>query len=98
MNRPPRSNARMMRRGIREASRSDAMQSSMRRAAHHCNSVGESRCESRIGFGDLAAYAAADQREYFGIGRSRVRHLVRALEFEAGLVADFLDAVLRMHA
>src|SRR5450759_5363321 len=88
----------MMRRGTEAASRSDAMKSSLRAAGHCSGSVGEGRSEARIGFGDLVAYPAADQRQYFGLGRGRERHLVRTIEFEAGLVADFLDAVFRVHA
>src|ERR1017187_10860262 len=88
----------MMRRGTEAASRSDTMSSSLRAVHHSHNSVGEGRGEARIGFGDFAAYPAADQRQYFGLGRGRERHLVRTIEFKAGLVADFLDAVFRVHA
>src|SRR5471032_1145920 len=88
----------MTRRGTEAASRSGTMRSSLRAAGHCSGSVGEGRSEARIGFGDLVAYPATDQRQYFGIGCGRERHLLRALEFEAGLVAYFLDAVFRVHA
>src|SRR5450759_4276986 len=88
----------MTRRGTEAASRSDTMKSSLRAADHCSDSVGERRSEARIGFGDRIAYPAADQRQYFGFGRARERHLLRTIEFETGLVADFLDAVFRVHA
>src|SRR3990172_5047397 len=98
MNKAPRSSARMMRRVTVSASGSGSMRFSLHLAAHGSNSVGEGRGEARIGFGDLVAYAAADQRQYFGFGCGRERHLLRTIEFEAGLVADFLDARFRVHA